>query len=243
MIQDDDSWGDFKIRQTLVSNLEFMAQNRTPEVGKLQYKFDPNEEYVFYPAPLSRQGSYDTLFPKKSAVIEVKDEKPLNNPNIRTNLAKLKPHKPWFLGTVTIIQVLMLIMSMYFNWSNTGSFIQTEPFNLMIGPNPGVFYINKTLILMGARYLPCIKPGSGYDKPGGYFECPSGIKGTSKFGMCSFEDICTLGGKSLGLSNAVPNQWYRFFSPILLHSGVVHLLLNLSFQVQGGFDLEKVYKN
>lgn len=36
------------------------------------------------------------------------------------------------------------------------------------------------------------------------------------------------------------NQWWRFFSPVMLHSGVLHLLFNLSLQIQAGFALEKV---
>jgi hypothetical protein len=90
---------------------------------------------------------------------------------------------------------------------------------------------------MGARYIPCMKTGTGYDVPGATFPCPSGLKGTAKNGTaCMLSDICNLGK----LASGEPNQWWRFITPIFLHGGVLHLLFNLSFQLQGGFDLEKV---
>lgn len=82
-----------------------------------------------------------------------------------------------------------------------------------------------------------MKTGTGFDLPRGVFGCPTGIPGTALNGTaCFLKDVCAMGGLSAGL----PDQWWRFFTAILLHGGLVHLLLNLSFQVQGGFDLEKV---
>jgi membrane associated rhomboid family serine protease len=94
---------------------------------------------------------------------------------------------------------------------------------------------------MGARYIPCMKPGTGFDTPGGIFPCPSGIIGSAKNETyCNLSDICDFGG----LVNVDgPNQWYRFIIPIFLHGGVLHLLFNLSLQIQAGFDLEKVAFN
>ncbi|KAG5456876.1 MAG: hypothetical protein BJ554DRAFT_3252 [Olpidium bornovanus] len=52
---------------------------------------------------------------------------------------------------------------------------------------------------------------------------------------CSLEEICSLGG----FSGGTPNQWFRFIIPIFLHGGVVHLLLNLLFQVGAGRRIEE----
>lgn len=104
------------------------------------YQFNPNDELLFYPGPLSREGSYDTLF-KNDVAVEIKESRPLNNPRMRQQLNKLKSKRPWFLGIMTFIQVGFLLFSHWVNYQNTGSFIQTEPFNYMIGPAPGVFSI------------------------------------------------------------------------------------------------------
>lgn len=91
---------------------------------------------------------------------------------------------------------------------------------------------------MGARYLPCMKPGTGYDISCGYFACPDGIVSKNGDGGCSLADVCDMNGI---VSNPGTNQWFRFLTPLGLHGGVVHLLLNLSIQIQGGFEIERVH--
>lgn len=82
-----------------------------------------------------------------------------------------------------------------------------------------------------------MREGTGYDIPGGYFDCPAGIIGTAKGGtQCYLSDVCDL----MGLSDGKPNQFFRFFTALFLHGGWIHLIFNLSFQLRGGFDLEKV---
>jgi hypothetical protein len=43
-------------------------------------------------------------------------------------------------------------------------------------------------------------------------------------------DICGFGGFDIVDSSSGPNQSFRFFVPIFLHAGVVHLLLNMMAQ-------------
>jgi membrane associated rhomboid family serine protease len=82
-----------------------------------------------------------------------------------------------------------------------------------------------------------MKTGTGFDVSGAIFACPVGIKGTARNGTaCTLSDVCSFGG----LTKGEPNQWWRFITAMFLHGGVLHLLFNLSFQVHGGFDLEKV---
>jgi membrane associated rhomboid family serine protease len=196
-----------------------------------QYVLGVNEEYSFYPQPLSREGSFeDLVIPKDmQAGSPAKESKALNNPKVRKQLQNLKPHYPWFLGFVSVVQVGLLCYAMYLNQKNTGTLIEMDPFNVMIGPSSG------TLILMGARYTPCMRAGTGFDKPGVYFPCPKGIKGTANGGNCYLKDVCSF----YNLTDGSPNQWYRFLTAVFLHGGWIHLLMNLSFQVQGGFALEK----
>jgi Rhomboid family len=93
---------------------------------------------------------------------------------------------------------------------------------------------------MGARYLPCMKAGTGLDVECGYFACPDGVKSKQGDGGCYIEDVCDMRG-SASMVDFVPNQFWRFFSAVMLHGGVVHLLFNLSFQTGPGFDLERVF--
>lgn len=186
-------------------------------------------EYEFYSNPVSQAGSWiDMTGPpdekKKAASLPA-----LNDPMVRRQLSKQKIHAPWFLGTVSVIQILLLGLEFFLNWQATGQVLQTDPFNYMIGPAPG------TLIKMGARFLPCMKSNTGYDTPGTTFVCPNGIMGSNN--TCNLEETCAM--PLWMFSAAAPNQWYRFISSIFLHGGVVHLLLNLSFQINVGFQMER----
>ncbi|KAJ3215582.1 hypothetical protein HDU67_000240 [Dinochytrium kinnereticum] len=162
----------------------------------------------------------------------------LYDPEVRQGMPTLKSHKPWFLGVMTAIQVVTVIVSFVLNQQFTGSVIQTNPFNVMIGPTPGV------LIQMGARFLPCVRNTTLNTGSTPIILCPDGIKSnTSALNpstnqpapSCTLEQICGLGG----FNGGEPNQWYRFLIPIFLHGGVVHLLVNMLFQVQTGFQLER----
>ncbi|KAI9090095.1 hypothetical protein DFS34DRAFT_585330 [Phlyctochytrium arcticum] len=152
----------------------------------------------------------------------------LHNPKVRIQLAKMKPHRPYFLGLMTVLHLATLIASFILNKKTTGSLLQTNPFNYMIGPTSGV------LITMGARYVPCMRNGTTFDNFDA-IQCPAGIEGSGDNGQsCTRSDICGFGG-----IGSTPNQWYRFIMPIGLHGGVLHLLFNLSFQVRTGFQMER----
>ncbi|KAI9331240.1 hypothetical protein DFJ73DRAFT_899423, partial [Zopfochytrium polystomum] len=167
-------------------------------------------------------------------------------PEVRDQLAALKPHRPYFLGFVTAVQVATLAASLYLNYRATGAVIQTAPqFNYLIGPAPGV------LIHMGARFTPCMRPRTALDVPGAVIVCPAGssdsisnsnsttvIDPTTGLpaAACTLQDIC---GMSRFGGGGVPDQWYRFVTPLFLHGGVLHLALNLLFQVRTGFQMER----
>ncbi|KAJ3110283.1 hypothetical protein HDU96_006743, partial [Phlyctochytrium bullatum] len=162
----------------------------------------------------------------------------LVDPESRQTLAGVAPSRPWFLGIMTVIQVATVCISLIINWQWTGSVIQTNPFNVMLGPSPGI------LIQMGARYLPCIKNTTLNTGKVPRIVCPAGIGSNASaldpttnrlVPACTLEQICGLGG----FQGDVPNQWYRFILPMFLHGGIVHLVVNLVFQIQTGFQLER----
>jgi hypothetical protein len=111
-------------------------------MNKDAYEFDPQEEYVFYNQNFSRQNSFDALIAPFQASSEPLKKTGLYDPNIRKDVKKLQVKRPWFLMTITFLQIVALILSMVFNFLDTGSFIQTTPnFNYLIGPSPGVIIV------------------------------------------------------------------------------------------------------
>lgn len=62
-------------------------------------------------------------------------------------------------------------------------------------------------------------------------------QGNASAPVCTLKDQCGMGGWIGGSTN--PNQFWRFLTPIFLHSGIVHLVMNLSFQIPTGMDLER----
>lgn len=53
--------------------------------------------------------------------------------------------------------------------------------------------------------------------------------------ICSLEDVCGMGG----FNNKLPNQWWRFFTAMFIHSGLIHIGLNFSFQLRTGLQMER----
>lgn len=102
-------------------------------------------------------------------------------------------HRPLFTVTVGIFDVFMLILT-YIVQRKTK--IDSD-----------------TLIKMGGKYVPCMRPSS-----------PS-----------------SSGYKSICFAFMFPFQIYRFFTPMFLHVGWGHLLNNLVYQVVVGSIIEKKY--
>jgi len=153
----------------------------------------------------------------------------LFDPEVRKQLEAMRPHKPIFMYIATIIQILTLVISLIINMKNTGSIIAPLSRNPMVGPE-GIFMVH-----MGARFTPCMKQMFSNETA---FECSPGIEGSiivdgSK--ACTLSDLCGMGMKE----NDVPNQWYRFITPIFLHCGILHIIFNLVFQIRTGVDMEK----
>ncbi|ORX63804.1 rhomboid-domain-containing protein [Anaeromyces robustus] len=157
-----------------------------------------------------------------------------------------KIYKPYFIITISIIQIIVFLISFYINYKSTGKVISDLKDNFMIGPSDSV------LIKMGARYPLCMKKNK--NSTTNYYECPIGIQGTIPIEQitldnspngtllknpfyCSTSDICGFGLKD----NKNPNQWFRFFFPIFIHKGILHIVINLVFQIRCGMSLEKVY--
>jgi membrane associated rhomboid family serine protease len=160
--------------------------------------------------------------------------KALLNPEVQRQIKKQKVYKPYFLVTLTIIQIAIMILEMAVNWIKLGSPIDLnkENFNIMIGPSTSV------LIHFGARWVPCMRSGFENEK----ISCIEGIEPYSNVtidskivNVCKLSDMCGMGMTEY----SVPNQWWRFITPIFLHAGIIHIAANLFFQIRVGFQMER----
>ncbi|ORY95152.1 hypothetical protein BCR41DRAFT_315099 [Lobosporangium transversale] len=149
--------------------------------------------------------------------------KVLLDPKVQRQLNKRKRWRPWFVWVVSAVQIAVLVFEIFKGYQRTGQFVQTQPFNPMIGPGAG------TIIAVGARFVPCMR--STY-LDNAQIECPDDPKT-----VCTISDIC--GFTPIASTGKPPNQWFRFITPIFLHGGIVHLLFNLMFQMRTGADLER----
>lgn len=50
---------------------------------------------------------------------------------------------------------------------------------------------------------------------------------------CTMSEICGFGGFQITDGTGGPNQSFRFFVPIFLHAGILHLLVNMAVQCFG----------
>ncbi|WVQ93311.1 hypothetical protein IAU59_000379 [Kwoniella sp. CBS 9459] len=122
----------------------------------------------------------------------------------------------------------IMVYELVANYQAMGSPIATKPtFNPMIGPS------SEVLINLGARFPPCMKLID--DLPPSFQIACLNDTSNPPTTSCSLEEICGHGG----FHGENPNQSWRFFVPIFLHVGIIHLLLNMLAQITAGAQVEK----
>lgn len=141
--------------------------------------------------------------------------------------------RPWIVWTLTAIQVVVFLAEFIRMGVLTGSPVQTKPsFNPMIGPSSYV------LINMGARFTPCMHAIKNItDVDNLMFPCPNST--TTATNVCSLSQLCGMGGLPDPISASVPNQWWRFITPIFLHGGIIHIGFNMLLQIVMGGAMER----
>ncbi|KAG0259761.1 hypothetical protein BGZ95_004591 [Linnemannia exigua] len=149
--------------------------------------------------------------------------KVLLDPKVQRQLNNRKVWRPWFVWTISAVQIGVLIFEIYKGYQRTNRIIETQPFNPMIGPGTG------TIIAIGARFVPCMR-STYLDNQN--LQCPDNTTA-----ICTISDIC--GFTPISSTGKAPDQWFRFITPVFLHGGVLHLLFNLLFQMRTGADLER----
>jgi membrane associated rhomboid family serine protease len=89
-----------------------------------------------------------------------------------------------------------------------------------------------------------MKSSTKFDDTNIKFPCLSGTSPKilrDEYPNCTLSDICDFFGTTPFFSMSAPNQWFRFITPIFIHAGIVHLLLNVIFQINVGFQLGIFY--
>jgi membrane associated rhomboid family serine protease len=172
--------------------------------------------------------------PARKKILPSDLEKP--HPALPYEHPKIKWYKrPVVVYFISFIQIIVFIAELIKMGVLTGSPIQTKPsFNPMIGPS------SYLLINMGARFTPCMHYIEGLTSGSGstnlLFPCPNST--TDATNVCSLAELC--GGLIDFTSDHqfIPNQWWRFITPIFLHSGLVHIGFNLLLQIKLGGTVE-----
>ncbi|OUM60698.1 hypothetical protein PIROE2DRAFT_13472 [Piromyces sp. E2] len=190
------------------------------------------------------QSYFKNLSSSEQSYTSVDVEEPRETDEVRRQLREMKRHIPYFMIVVTVIQIFFLFFAIGKNYSVSGKLFASMDENPMIGPYPS------TLISLGARFLPCMQRTNMTE-----IECPPGVKSNryvtknaydqngqiyqtlQRSQMCSVADICGFDMQE----GETPDQWYRFIIPIFLHSGIIHLLFNLIFQIRTGVPMEKEF--
>lgn len=137
-----------------------------------------------------------------------------------------KKHYPIFVILVSLVDIALLIYTIV---DSKG--ISSMAQNPMAGPS------NYTLIRNGAKFVPCMKatPNASLKR---IVWCPSVI--SSSDNLCTYEQylwyVC-----NIETLKGFPHQAYRFFIPIFLHGGIIHLVMNLFNQLIFGIQVERKF--
>ncbi|CAH1758213.1 9833_t:CDS:2 [Entrophospora sp. SA101] len=141
-----------------------------------------------------------------------------DDPKIQVQLEKRPRWRPYFTWVVTTVHLAMFIYGFIKNQELYGTLIQTQPLNPMIGPSSLV-----SVAIQGE-----------FDYQ---FECPSNVGGQFVVQQCPLKTACGFDGR--GFRNEVPDQWFRFITPVFLHAGLIHFLFNMLFQLRTGISIER----
>ncbi|CAO3609421.1 unnamed protein product [Cunninghamella blakesleeana] len=173
--------------------------------------------------------------------------------------------KSWPVVAIYVLLVLMLLIlsgEMLLSQETSNEFLELDPFNYMIGPSVQI------LIESGARFSPCMRPIESMPANESYVclnsTLPSKITNpnndsttylkpipatnilhsvydlslnSTELPTCKLQDICGMSGF---VNETKPDQNFRFFTPIFVHSGLIHYIIIALFHWYWAVDLERI---
>lgn len=135
---------------------------------------------------------------------------------------------PFIVWALTIIMIGVFIDELVVNSRAQGTPVSFKPVvNPMLGPS------ESALINLGARFPPCMKVVQGLPLTT-QMPCLNDTANPADR-LCSIEDVCGFGG----FNGGEPNQWFRFITPIFLHAGFIHIILNMLAQLTISAQIER----
>ncbi|KAH7104660.1 rhomboid-domain-containing protein [Auriculariales sp. MPI-PUGE-AT-0066] len=180
---------------------------------------DPNHQ----PTPPRKKGLRDIFLGDSGARYPI--EQRIENRK-RGEGRQKRPFVVWILSAAMIG---VFVYELARNWQEQGTPISLKPIiNPMLGPS------TSALITFGARFPPCMKQVQGIPQEF-QIACLNNTANPPDR-LCSLEDICAFGG----FGGQPPNQWFRFITPIFLHAGIVHILLNMFAQFTLSAQIERL---
>jgi len=135
---------------------------------------------------------------------------------------------PFAVYALTIAMVAIFIYELVVNSQAQGTPVSFKPVvNPMLGPS------ESALINLGARFPPCMKSVVGLPTST-QMPCLNDTANPAT-SLCTIEDVCGFGG----FHGGTPNQWFRFITPIFLHAGFIHIILNMLAQLTISAQIER----
>ncbi|RCI02925.1 hypothetical protein CU098_010433 [Rhizopus stolonifer] len=155
-------------------------------------------------------------------------------------------HWPFFTYLLLVISIMIFSAELVLNRQSSGEYIELEPFNYMVGPSLEI------MIQSGARFTPCMRHIESMPPDERYVclktiaenKTPSlQLMNKESLGQslilldsvvdmvdprllnasCSLASICSMGGFS---HDGIPDQTFRFFTALFIHTGLIHLAVN-----------------
>ncbi|KAF9244619.1 hypothetical protein BU15DRAFT_41909 [Melanogaster broomeanus] len=127
---------------------------------------------------------------------------------------------PFVVYALTIAMVGVFINELVVNARAQGTPVSFKPVvNPMLGPS------GSALINLGARFPPCMKSVTGL--PSSTLMPCLNDTANPPDSVCTIEEVCGFGG----FHGEAPDQWFRFITPIFLHAGFIHIILNMLAQL------------
>ncbi|KAF8846303.1 rhomboid-domain-containing protein [Paxillus ammoniavirescens] len=135
---------------------------------------------------------------------------------------------PFVVYVLTVVMVGVFINELVVNSRAQGTPVSFKPVvNPMLGPS------GSALINLGARFPPCMKSVQGLPSST-LMPCLNDTANPPDI-LCTIEEVCGFGG----FHGSTPDQWFRFITPIFLHAGFIHILLNMFAQLTLSAQIER----